>query len=245
MPYLVAGDPDFTTSLKICRKISKYGDLLEIGFPFSDPIADGPVIQEANQRALDAGMTTDRVFQFLKAVRKFTNAPITILVYANLVLQKGLNKFYKTAKQCGVDAILIPDLPLEETRTFVLAARKYNLDQIFLVTQTTRPKRLKQILKHARGYLYLVSILGITGKRKTISRKTFELIRSVRKKTVLPLAVGFGISRRNHLRHLARSEADGVIVGSALIEIIAKSLRGKLLLEIEKYVIQLIRKNKR
>lgn len=242
MPFIVAGDPNFKTSLDIVKTITKSADLLEIGFPYSDPLADGPTIQAANQRALKAGMNTDRVFEFVREIRTSSKIPITVLVYANLVYQKGIERFYRIAKQVGVDGVLVPDLPAEESIPYVAAAKKVAIDQIFLVTQTTTNERLKKILQYARGYLYLVSVLGVTGERKSLERATTLLVERVKKRTDLPLAVGFGISRRNHVQDLIQAGVDGYIVGSALIQIIEKNRRNrkKLLDELSEYVKSLV-----
>jgi tryptophan synthase alpha chain len=226
MPFLVAGDPDVEKSLAAIRLVSKHADMLELGFPYSDPLADGPTIQAADQRALRSGMTTDKVFELVEQTRAFTDVPITVLVYANLVYQQGIKRFYERAKEAGIDGVLVPDVPLEEAKPFVAAARTYGIDPIFLVAQTTTSERLEKILKRARGYLYLVSVLGVTGKREVFSRQTVDFIRRVRKETTLPLAVGFGISTRKQAKEFAKAGADGVIVGSALVDLLQKEGTG-------------------
>lgn len=223
MPFIVAGDPSFKESLHIAKLLTAQADCLEIGFPYSDPLADGPIIQRANMRALASDMTINRVFEFIKKIRKFTNIPITVLVYANLICQRGVRRFYRQVAGAGTDAILVPDLPVEESEEFVLAARANQLDQIFLVSQTTTNQRLRRILRCASGYLYLVSILGTTGTRSSLPQATIELIRRVKRQTSLPLAVGFGISRPGQIRQLQRARAHGAIVGSAIIDLLARS----------------------
>lgn len=227
MPFLVAGDPDFKTSLRIAKLFSSYADFLEIGFPYSDPLADGPVIQAADNRALRAGMYTDQVFNFIRQVRKFTPIPITVLVYANLVYRNGINRFYKEAARAGVDGVLVPDVPVEESKPFVTAARVAKITPIFMVTQTTDKKRLRAITKPAAGHLYLVSVLGVTGQRQKLPCETFEFIKFIRKHTNLPLAVGFGVANPDHIRKLKHAGIDGVIVGSALIKIIEANKNSK------------------
>lgn len=222
MPFLVAGDPDFKTSLAVAKRISPRADLLEIGFPYSDPLADGPVIQAADGRALASGMTTDKVFELIAQFRKFSPKPISVLVYANLVYQQGIDTFYHKAKEAGIDGVLIPDVPVEEAKPFVMAAKKHGIDPIFLVAQTTTNERLKKILKHATGYLYLVSVLGVTGKRSAFGEETTAFIKRIRSQTKLPLAVGFGISTREQAEGFAKAGADGIIVGSAIVDIVAK-----------------------
>ncbi|MDP4000653.1 MAG: tryptophan synthase subunit alpha [bacterium] len=220
MPFLVAGDPNFKISLEIVRKILPYADLLELGFPYSDPLADGPVIQAADARALSSGMNIDRVFEFIRRIREISQVPITVLVYANLVLQRGLHQFYKAARKSGIDGILIPDLPFEEAKEFIAAAKKYQINQIFLVTHTTTKQRLNNILKYAQGYIYLVLVLGTTGVRKSFSPDVKVLIRRVKKSTKLPVSVGFGVASKEQIAGLVKFGADGVIMGSRLIKII-------------------------
>ncbi len=227
MPFLVAGDPDFQTSMLIAKRIVPFADLLEIGFPYSDPLADGPTIQTADDRALRAGMHTDRVFAFIKKLREFTEAPITVLVYANLVYQRGIDRFYQDAKRSGIDGVLIPDVPIEESVPFVRASEAADIDPIFLVASTTTPARLKKILVHAKGYLYVVSVLGVTGTRDSLSSGMPRLLQRIKHQTSLPLAVGFGISKKEHITVLKKSGADGAIVGSALVKIIEGNLRNK------------------
>ena len=223
MPFVVAGDPDMKSSLAIVKHIILRADLLEIGFPYSDPLADGPTIQAAGARALKTGMNTDKGFAYIKRIRRFSGIPITVLVYANLIHRQGIDSFYRKAKEAGIEGVLIPDVPPEEAKPFARAAKKHGIDQIFLVARTTTRERLKKILKYATGYLYLVSILGVTGKRKKFSTDSMTFIKSIRSHTNLPLAVGFGISTRKQAMNFSKAGADGIIVGSALIELIAKN----------------------
>lgn len=238
MPFIVAGDPDFETSLKVAKTLINYADFLEIGFPYSDPLADGPTIQAANQRALRAGMNTGKVFKLVKKIRSFTEIPITVLIYANLIYQRRIEQFYRQAKQAGIDGVLVPDLPIEEAEPYVAAAKKAGISPIFLVTQTTTIERLKKILKHAQGYLYLVSVLGVTGTRERLRPETLSFIKRTKACTNMPAAVGFGISDPNHVRSLTRAGADGFIVGSALIKIIEKNGRNhqELFRQLERYI---------
>lgn len=222
MPFLVAGDPDFASSLEYIKSVVERADMLELGFPYSDPLADGPTIQAADSRALKSGMNTDKVFELVSEIRKFSQIPITVLVYANLVYQQGIDNFYRKAKEAGIDGVLVPDVPVEESEPFVAAAKKHGIDRIFLVAQTTTPERLKKILKHATGYLYLVSVLGVTGKRKEFSNDTIAFIKRIRAQTKISLAVGFGISTREQALAFSRVGADGIIVGSAIVDLISK-----------------------
>jgi tryptophan synthase alpha chain len=227
MPFFVAGDPDFSRSLTFIRHALPFADLLELGFPYSDPLADGPTIQNADARALLSGMNPDTVFDLIKAIRKISEVPITVLVYANLVYQRGIERFYRDAQDAGIDGVLVPDVPMEEAGPFVAAARKFGISPIFLVTLTTNKERLKKILLNAHGYLYVVSLLGVTGARKSLSQELAHLLARIKAQTGLPLAVGFGISKRSHITALAKAGADGVIVGSALIKAIEEDIEKK------------------
>ena len=231
MPFIVGGDPDFKTSLKIVKTLCQNCDFLEVGFPYSDPLADGPTIQAADMRALRSGATPDLVFRLIKNIRRFSDIPITVLVYANLVLQKGIDEFYRAAKKSGIDGVLIPDAPVEEIESFAKAAEENGIRQIFLVSQTTTNQRLKATLKHAQGFLYLVSILGVTGARRSFTKETSQFIRRIKSQANLPLCVGFGVSSAKQFKNMIKSGADGVIVGSALINVIANNLRSKLVLK--------------
>jgi len=225
MPFLVAGDPDYNTSLALFKSIAPKADMLEIGFPYSDPLADGPTIQAADERALKSKINTDKVFSLIKETRKFYKNPISVLVYANLVYQYDIDKFYKQASLCGIDGVLIPDVPLEESQMFVSAAKKYNVSPVFMVTQTTNNERLKKILEVAEGYLYLVSVLGVTGTGNSLGKETYDFIKRIKKNSKLPLALGFGISTREHVANAAEAGIDGVIVGSAIIKILEANLQ--------------------
>jgi len=182
MPFTVLGDPDYKTSLKIIKQFIDNGaDFLELGIPFSDPPADGPVIQLADQRAIKSGMNTDKAFSLIQEVRRHTDIPIGLLVYYNLVFKYGVKKFYTAAARAGVNSILIADLPLEEYEPASKAARASKIDPIFMVSELTTETRLKKILKYARGFLYLVSYLGVTGsqKKRVNSKKLFPKLKSI------------------------------------------------------------------
>src|SRR3990167_2906410 len=176
MPFLVAGFPNFNSSLSLLKLLAQHSDFLEIGFPYSDPLADGPIIQKADQVALRAGSTSDYVFKLISKLRETTKIPITVLVYANLIYQRGVNKFYSDAKAAGIDGVLIPDIPFEEMDIFVKAAKKNNVANIYLLSSSTSEQRLVNILKVAEGYLYLTSIVGITGVKKDIPQDTLDYI---------------------------------------------------------------------
>jgi len=237
--YTVAGDPDYGTSLAVAKAIIDGGaDLLELGFPFTDPVADGPVIQKADVRALSAGMTPERVFALAAEIRRYSDIPLVAFTYANPVIRMGVERFYERVREVGMDAVLIVDMPLEEAGEALSAARKAGLHQIFLISQTTSPERLTRIAEHGSGFLYLVSAMGITGQREEVADEAIDLIERVKAVTELPLAVGFGISLPEHAEKLVKSGAAGVIVGSAIVSLIERDLvdREKMAGEIRKFV---------
>jgi tryptophan synthase alpha chain len=219
--YLVAGYPDRDGFLTAAQAVIEAGaDILEIGMPFSDPVADGPTIQRAHNRALERGMTVDRFFEAVREIRKSSEVPLLLMVYCNTVYRRGVERFYQEAKDAGADGVLVVDMPPEEGERTVRAARDRGIDQIFLVAPSTSDLRLEQILKSASGFVYLASLLGVTGARDRLSDEASRLISRVRPRTRLPLAVGFGISRPEHAAALRMAGADGVIVGSALVGIV-------------------------
>ncbi|HEX7467595.1 MAG TPA: tryptophan synthase subunit alpha [Methanobacterium sp.] len=225
IPFTVAGDPDFETSLQIVRQyIDNGADALEIGFPFSDPVADGPSVQAADIRSLNSGMTTEKCFEFIEKIREFTSIPIGVLIYYNLIYKMGLEEFYRKAKISGINGILAADLPPEESNDAVEMAKKYKLDQIFMVAQTTSNKRIYEIMKRCSGFVYVVAVMGVTGVRSDIKKSSVELIKRVKNHTKLPLAVGFGISKLEHVEDVIKSGADGAIVASAIIDVITDNL---------------------
>lgn len=231
IPFVVAGDPDYETSLEIVKTFVDNGaDALEIGFPFSDPVADGPTVQAADIRALKSGMTTERCFQFIQGIREFTSIPIGLLVYYNLIYKMGVDPFYKKANECGVNGVLAADLPPEEANDAVYVANKYGITPIFMVAQNTSQERLLKILKMCSGFLYVVSIMGITGVRKNLNISTISLIKRIKKQSNLPIAVGFGVSNPEHVQEIIKSGSDGVIVASAILDIITENLDNKVLL---------------
>lgn len=228
IPFIVAGDPDFDTSLEIVRIFVENGaDALEIGFAFSDPVADGPTVQEADLRALQAGMTTQRGFEFIRKIREFTSIPIGLLVYYNLIYQMGVDQFYKIAHESGVNAILAADLPPEESKDAITASKKYGVQQVFMAAQTTSNERLEKISNLCEGFLYVVAVMGVTGARGDLKTSTVDLIKRVRNHTDLPLSVGFGISKPEHVTNVIRAGADGAIVASAILDIITENLQDK------------------
>jgi tryptophan synthase alpha chain len=222
--FTVAGDPDPETSVRIGKALIDAGtDILELGMPFSDPVADGPTIQKADERALAAGTTPDTVFSIIRKLRAYSGVPIVMLTYFNTVYRRGIARFYREAHDAGVDGVLIADMPVEESGEAVAAAQEYGIDPIFLVARTTSDDRLDAIVQQARGYVYLVSVLGVTGARDVMPPEAFELLHRVRSHTALPLTLGFGISIPAHVKACADAGADGVIVGSAIVDIVARN----------------------
>ena len=218
--FLTAGDPDFETSVKNFKAVAEAGaDLIEIGIPFSDPIAEGPVIQEADIRALEAGMTTDKVFDLLKEVRKDVDIPIVFMTYANPVFHYGADRFFKNASEAGADGIIIPDCPFEERHEFDEVAAKYGMDFISMIAPTSED-RIKEIASQAKGFIYVVSSLGVTGVRSEIKTDLESIVKLIKEATDTPAAIGFGISTPEQAGKMSKV-ADGVIVGSAMVRIVA------------------------
>jgi tryptophan synthase alpha chain len=223
--FTVAGDPDKTTSIRIARALIAGGtDILELGVPFSDPVADGPTIQKADERALGAGTTPSTVFEIVREIRKESDVPVVLLTYYNIVYRRGIERFYREAHSAGVDGILIADMPVEESEEVCGIALQFDIDPVFLISPTTSDERIKKIAEKARGYLYLVAVLGVTGVRDRISEEAINLLNRVRRYTMLPLAIGFGISTPVQAQVCTRARADGVIVGSAIVEIVERNL---------------------
>jgi tryptophan synthase alpha chain len=232
--FTVAGDPDTTTCIRIARALIAGGtDILELGIPFSDPVADGPTIQKADERALGAGTTPSSVFEIVREIRKESEVPIVFLTYYNIVYHHGIDRFYREAHDAGVDGILIADMPVEESGEACNAALRNCIDPVFLISQTTSDTRIGTIAAEARGYLYLVAVLGVTGVRDQVSEGAIDLLERVRRHTSLPLAIGFGISTPEQAQTCAHAGADGVIVGSAIVEIVERNLNDPVAMEQE------------
>ena len=235
--YTTAGDPDLQRSAAILKTLDRAGaDVLEVGVPFSDPLADGPVIQRATERALAAGTTLTRVLELVESVRADIKAPIVIFSYANPLLRMGLPKFADRASAAGVDGVLALDLPIEEADEFrsVLAARQ--LDTIFLLSPTTTDARIRKAAELGRGFLYGISRLGVTGARDRVASGAEAMVRRIRQHTTMPIALGFGISRPEHVAEVGLY-ADAAVVGSALVSLIAEASDSPRLLEqVERYV---------
>ena len=224
--FTVAGDPDKHTCIRIARALISGGtDILELGVPFSDPVADGPTIQKADERALATGTTPDAVFDIVKEIRKESDVPIVFLTYYNIIYHRGVERFYREARDAGVDGILIADMPVEESEEICRVTSRYGIDLVFLIAQTTSDERIKKIVAKASGYVYLVAVMGVTGVRDSISDEAIDLLKRVRRLTSLPLALGFGISTPVQAQTCAWAGTDGVIVGSAIVEIIERNLK--------------------
>jgi len=222
--YLCAGDPDFDTSLAAARALLENGvDLLELGVPFSDPLADGPTNQQAAQRALTAGVTPGRVFELVRRLRESSSAPIVFYTYYNLVFARGVDAYFAEAAAAGVDGILTLDLPPEEADEVMAASRAHGVSTIFIVAPTTPDERIERIAAAATGFLYYVSREGVTGVREQIAGDIAEAVARIRARSTLPLVVGFGIGSREQVAAVA-AHADGVVVGSALVNIIRDRL---------------------
>lgn len=224
IPFITCGDPDLETTGKVVRAAVENGaDLIELGIPFSDPTAEGPVIQGANIRALSGGITTDKVFDFVRDLRKDVKIPLVFMTYANVVFSYGSEKFISTCQEIGIDGIILPDLPFEEKEEFQPLCKKYDVDLISLIAPTSR-QRIAMIAKEASGFLYIVSSLGVTGVRSEITTDVSSIVKVVRENTDIPCAVGFGISTPEQAKKMA-AFSDGAIVGSAIIRIIEKNGR--------------------
>ena len=222
--YLCAGDPDFDTSLAACRALLENGvDILELGVPFSDPLADGLTNQLAAQRALESGMTAARVFELVRRLREFSDAPVVFYTYYNLVFSNGVDAYIRAAKAAGVDGILTLDLPPEEAGEVASACRAHGVDTVFIIAPTTPDARIAKITAAATGFIYYVSREGVTGVRDEVAGNIPEAMARIRSHTRLPVAVGFGIGSRSQVAQVA-ADADGVVVGSALVNCIRDNL---------------------
>ena len=219
IPFITCGDPDLETTKKCVLEMVKAGaDLVELGIPFSDPTAEGPVIQEANERALKAGVTTDKIFDFVKELRKETAVPMVFMTYANVVFSYGSERFMKNCKEVGIDGVILPDLPYEEKEEFLPVCHEYGIDLISLIAPTSKD-RIAMIAKEAEGFIYLVSSLGVTGMRSEITTDLDSIVKLIRENSSVPCAIGFGISKPEQAAKMA-AISDGAIVGSAIIKLI-------------------------
>lgn len=219
IPFITCGDPDTETTAKVVRAAVEAGaDLIELGIPFSDPTAEGPVIQGANIRALAGGITTDKVFDLVADLRRDVTIPLVFMTYANVVFSYGAERFMKRCKETGIDGIILPDVPFEEKSEFEDVAKQYGIDMISLIAPTSAD-RVAMIAKEAQGFIYIVSSLGVTGVRNEINTDISHITEVIRQNTDVPCAVGFGISKPEQAKKMA-GISDGAIVGSAIIRIL-------------------------
>ncbi|NCC86994.1 MAG: tryptophan synthase subunit alpha [Clostridia bacterium] len=219
--FITCGDPDLeTTAAAIRAAVENGADLIELGIPFSDPVAEGPVIQGANIRALNGGVTTDKIFDFVEKLRQDISVPMIFMTYANVVFSYGTERFISACQRVGIDGVLLPDLPFEEKEEFLPVCHKYDVNLISLIAPTSE-NRIAMIAKEAEGFLYVVSSLGVTGTRSEIKTDLASIVEIVRQNTTVPCAIGFGISNPEQAKKMA-DISDGAIVGSAIIKLLEK-----------------------
>ena len=235
IPFITCGDPDLETTARLVRAMARSGaDLIELGIPFSDPTAEGPVIQQANERALKAGTTTDKVFDLVRDLRRDVTVPMVFMTYANVVFSYGKERFCERCREVGIQGMILPDVPYEEKDEFDPVCRENGLDLISLIAPTSED-RIGRIASDASGFVYCVSSLGVTGVRSEITTDIGAMVRLVKQEKDIPCAVGFGISSPDQARQMVK-HADGVIVGSAIMKLIAKHGR-----DAEPYVAEYVR----
>ncbi len=221
IPFITCGDPNLKVTEQIVLNAVKAGaDLIELGIPFSDPTAEGPVIMEADERALNGGVTTDQIFELVRSLRKTVAIPLVFMTYANVVYSYGSEKFLKQASEAGVDGLILPDVPFEEKEEFRPVCHRYGIDLISMIAPTSEG-RIARIAREAEGFLYIVSSLGVTGVRSAITSDIGGMVKIVRENTDVPCAVGFGISTPEQAAAMA-SLSDGAIVGSAIVKLIGQ-----------------------
>lgn len=219
--FITCGDPDLETTAAVVRAAVENGaDLIELGIPFSDPTAEGPVIQGANLRALNGGVTTDKIFEFVKQLRRNVKVPMVFMTYANVVFSYGAEKFISTCRDIEIDGLILPDLPFEEKEEFQPICKKYGVDLISLIAPTSE-NRIAMIAKEAEGFIYLVSSLGVTGTRSEITTDLESIVNVIRENSAVPCAIGFGISTPEQAKKMS-DISDGAIVGSAIIKLLEK-----------------------
>lgn len=221
IPFVTCGDPDLETTARIVRAMAEAGaDLIELGIPFSDPTAEGPVIQQANIRALAAGTTTDKIFDLVRELRRDVTIPMVFMTYANVVFSYGAERFISTCAAIGIDGLILPDIPYEEKDEFAPICKQYGVELVSLIAPTSE-NRVGRIAREAEGFVYIVSSLGVTGVRSEITTDVGALAALVKANTDIPCAIGFGISTPEQAERMA-AKADGVIVGSAIVKLVAQ-----------------------
>ena len=225
IPFFVIGDPDFDTSVQILKTAIDAGaDILELGIPFSDPIADGPTIQKADIRAARAGMSVAKAMEFIRKIKDYRDIPIGLLMYYNLIYQYGAEKFFSDFYAAGVNSVLVADLSIDDADEIIAPARSAGLDTVFMVTPNTTEQRMKLIASKTTGFIYTVSLLGVTGSRERLSNTVEGLVGKLKKVTTVPICLGFGISKPEHAKAVASAGADGVIIGSRIVKTIEENL---------------------
>lgn len=238
IPFFTCGDPDLETTAAAVREAVRNGaDLVELGIPFSDPTAEGPVIQAASLRALSGGVTTDKIFGLVRELRQDVTVPMVFMTYANVVYSYGAERFMQKCSETGIDGLILPDLPFEEKEEFLPACRRYGVELISLIAPTSE-NRIAMIAKEAEGFLYIVSSLGVTGMRSEIKTDLGAIVRVVRENTDVPCAIGFGISTPEQARKMS-DISDGAIVGSAIVRLMDKYAK-----DAPKYVGEYVKKMK-
>ena len=236
MPFLMAGDPNLQKTSEILLKLQEKGaDLIELGIPYSDPLADGPIIQLSASRALKSGTSPKRVIHLLENLKGKLHIPVILFTYFNPILSFGFAKICELASKAGVAGIIIPDLPLEEACKFSEITDSYSIDLILLVAPTTPFERMKKITKNTKGFTYLVSVTGVTGERNSMENRVENLINKLKEISISPIAVGFGISSPEHVKKVRKWGADGVIIGSAFVKRISSSNEKEVVNQIGKF----------
>lgn len=228
VPFVTAGDPTLAETERLVGTLAQNGaDIVELGVPFSDPLADGPTIQRASERSLKKGTTLEKILQCVKSIRRRSDIPLVLMSYYNPILKMGLGPFSRGCKEAGVDGVVIPDLPPEEASQWIQSARQTKLATIFLIAPTSTPERIKKIAQVSRGFIYYVSLTGVTGIRRKVQKDIHRKLKQISAVTELPICVGFGISKPEHVKQLVK-EAQGAIVGSALVDLIDRNLKNDL-----------------
>lgn len=218
--FITAGDPNPKYTLELMLALEKHSDVIELGIPFSDPMADGPTIQKANYRALKSGTKVSDVFSIVEQFRKYSDKPVVLMTYYNPVYAKGVKEFVKAASEAGASGMIVVDLPLEESSEYLAACEKCGIDTIFLAAPNTPDERLRAIDEASSAFVYLISLYGTTGAREKIPPLAFDLLGRAKRICTKPVCVGFGVSKREHVEELVKAGADGVVVGSALVKIV-------------------------
>lgn len=239
IPFFVLGDPDFDTSAELIKTAIDAGaDILELGVPFSDPIADGPTIQKADIRALHQGMNVHKALELIRQIKQHKDIPIGLLMYYNLICHYGVEKFFKDFHDAGVNSVLVADMTIDDADEILGSATAAGLDTVFMVTPITTEERIKQIAGKTTGFVYTVSVLGVTGSRERLSDSVEGLIGRLKSLADIPVCVGFGISKPEHAQAVARAGADGVIIGSRIVGMIEANLghRQQMVAEIAAFI---------